>query len=190
MADILDACGYSMVIIETVGTGQNQVDIMQAAHTVIAVSAPGLGDDIQAMKSGLLEIADIHAVTKNDFSGSDQTLMEIGNAVHMRQTHHDQRDSGKSWSPPVLSLNGLSGDGMIDLQQAIAAHHAYLMKDKNLQKRCRHMFQQRIFREAVDILSQSFAGVPDACLGESLEQVIKRDLTPTEAAIKALNTLK
>jgi len=62
--DILDACGFDTIIIETVGTGQNQVDIMQAAHTIIAVSAPGLGDDIQAMKSGLLEIADIHAINQ------------------------------------------------------------------------------------------------------------------------------
>jgi len=189
-ADILDACGFNTVIIETVGTGQNQVDIMQAAHTVIAVSAPGLGDDIQAMKSGLLEIADIHAITKSDLAGSSKTLMDITHAVHMRQRSVKHDDGAEVWTPLVLSVSGLSGDGIVELQQAIQAHHSFLQNADNMQRRCRHMYQQRIYREAIDILSQSFRDVPNECMSEGLERVIKRELTPTQAARKAFILLK
>ena len=108
-ADVFDACGFEHIIIETVGTGQNQIDIMQAAHTIIAVSAPGLGDDIQAMKSGLLELAYIHAVTKSDLAGAAKALMELEIAVHMRLKNNA---GGDTWSPAVLPLNGLNGDGI------------------------------------------------------------------------------
>ncbi len=188
-AEILDACGFGMVIIETVGTGQNQVDIMQAAHTIIAVSAPGLGDDIQAMKSGLLEIADIHAITKSDLNGASKTLMDIANAVHMRQKNVEKEDAGAVWTPFVLSVSGLNNDGIVELQQAIQAHFNFLGDADNMQNRCRLMYQQRIYREAIDILSRSFSELPDDCLSESLEQLMQRKLTPTQAARKALKGL-
>lgn len=184
--DILDACGFNTVIIETVGTGQNQLDIMQAAHTIIAVSAPGLGDDIQAMKSGLLEIADIHAITKSDLSGASKTLMEIENAVHMRLKNVG---SENDWVPLVLPVNGLNGDGVARLLDAIKAHNDFLLEGDHMRQRCQHMFQQRIYREAIDILSQSFKGMQDKRLNANTEQVIKRELTPTQAARAALKLL-
>jgi len=187
--DVLDACGFNTIIIETVGTGQNQVDIMQAAHTIIAVSAPGLGDDIQAMKSGLLEIADIHAITKSDLTGASKTLMEIESAVHMRQTNIQQDAAADQWTTLVLAVNGLSGDGVDNLQGAIQTHLDFLQLGDNMLQRCRLMYQQRIHREAIDILSQSFKRMPDAGISESVEQLIKRELTPTEAARKALDKL-
>ncbi len=188
-ADILDASGFNTVIIETVGTGQNQVDIMQAAHTIIAVSAPGLGDDIQAMKSGLLEIADIHVITKSDLVGAGKTLTEIEHAVHMRQNSAKQKDPADHWAAPVLAVNGLSSDGIDDLQGAIQAHFEFLQQADHMQMRCRHMFQRRIYREAIDMLSQSFSEIPGEGISGSLDRLIKRELTPTEAAREVLNTL-
>jgi LAO/AO transport system kinase len=183
-ADVFDACGYERIIIETVGTGQNQTDIMQAAHTVISVSAPGLGDDIQAMKSGLLELADIHAVTKSDLAGAAKALMDIENAVHMRLKDHDGSDA---WIPAVLPLNGLNGDGIADLHKAIQTHFKHLQDTGNMQQRCQRMFRERIYREAVNVLAQSFRSAPDKRLADRIDQVMQRELTPAQAAREILD---
>jgi len=186
-ADILDASGFGTVIIETVGTGQNQVDIMQAAHTIIAVSAPGLGDDIQAMKSGLLEVADIHVVNKSDLRGARKTLTDIENAVRMRQKHAT-RDAGQGgWAPVVLPVNSLAGDGVDELQQAVEAHYRFLQDGDNMQQRCRRMFRERVYREAVNILAQSFKAIPDERLSRRIDQMLRRETTPTRAAQEMLN---
>ena len=79
--DILDAGGYEIIVIETVGVGQDEVDIVRAAHTTVVVSAPGLGDDIQAIKAGMLEIADIHAVSKGDKPEADRTVSDLKNML-------------------------------------------------------------------------------------------------------------
>jgi LAO/AO transport system kinase len=193
-ADILDASGFGTVIIETVGTGQNQVDIMQAAHTIIAVSAPGLGDDIQAMKSGLLEVADIHVVNKSDLHGAGKTLMDIENAVRMRQKNTTQdgatRDDGQGdWAPVVLPVNSLTGEGVDELQQAVEAHYRFLQDGDNMQQRCRRMFRERVYTEAIDMLAQSFKASPDEHLSRRIEQMLQREITPTRAAQEFLKNV-
>jgi LAO/AO transport system kinase len=186
-ADILDASGFGTVIIETVGTGQNQVDIMQAAHTIIAISTPGLGDDIQAMKSGLLEVADIHVVNKSDLHGARKTLTDIENAVRMRQKHATRDDGQGGWAPVVLPVNSLAGEGLDELQQAVEAHYRFLQDGDNMQQRCRRMFRERVYREAVDILAQSFKATPDERLSRLIDQMLRRETTPTRAAQEMLN---
>jgi LAO/AO transport system kinase len=186
-ADILDASGFGTVIIETVGTGQNQVDIMQAAHTIIAISTPGLGDDIQAMKSGLLEVADIHVVNKSDLHGARKTLTDIENAVRMRQKHATRDDGQGGWAPAVLPVNSLAGEGLDELQQAVEAHYRFLQDGDNMQQRCRRMFRERVYREAVDILAQSFKATPDERLSRLIDQMLRRETTPTRAAQEMLN---
>jgi len=188
-ADILDACGFDIVIIETVGTGQNQLDIMQAAHSIIVVSAPGLGDGIQAMKSGLLEVADIHIISKIDLEGSSRTLEDIKTAVHMRLPVANPSEEQATWSPPVLPLNSLSGEGMDALIRTISEHYHYLENSGNMQQCCQHIFQQRIYREAIEILSQSFREKPDEESAARLDQVIQRKITPTRAAQESLRKL-
>ena len=182
-ADVFDAGGFDSVIIETVGTGQNQIDIMQAAHTVVAVSAPGLGDDIQAMKSGLLELADVHAITKRDLAGADKTLMDIGNAVRMRQKNPPTADI---WVPAVLPVNGLNGEGIDDLKKAIKTHYNHLQDTGNMQQRCQRMFRERIYREAVSLLTDSFRSSTDENLTNNINQVLQRKMTPAKAARKLL----
>ena len=193
-ADILDASGFGTVIIETVGTGQNQVDIMQAAHTIIAVSAPGLGDDIQAMKSGLLEVADIHVVSKSDLHGAGKTLMDIGNAVRMRQKNTLQDDATGNdgqggWAPLVLPVNSLAGEGIDELKQAVDAHYRFLQDGDNMQRRCRRMFRERVYREAIDLLAQSFKASPDERLSRRLELMLQREITPTRVAQEFLKDI-
>ncbi len=181
-ADILDASGFGTVVIETIGTGQNQVDILQAAHTIIAVSAPGLGDDIQAMKSGLLEVADIHVISKSDLSAAAKTLSDIENAVRMRQNSVLQDDEPKGWVPLVLPVSSLANEGTDELQQAIEDHYRFLQKGDNMQHRCRRMFRERVYREAIHILTQSFVRMPDERLHKRINQLIRREITPTQAA--------
>src|SRR5262245_49051527 len=102
---VLEAAGYEVVLIETIGVGQNEVDVVDIAHTVVAVVAPGLGDEVQAMKAGLLEVAHIVVVNKGDLAGADTTLREL-----------------RDWCPTVLRVTGTTGEGIPELVAAIAEH--------------------------------------------------------------------
>jgi LAO/AO transport system kinase len=96
--DVLDAAGFDMVVIETVGVGQDEVDVARAAHTTVVVSAPGLGDDIQAIKAGILEIADIHAVSKSDRPDANKTIADLKMMLMLGLTQLDRSASEKLWS--------------------------------------------------------------------------------------------
>ena len=111
---VLEAAGYDVVLIETVGVGQNEADILQVAPTVIAVVAPGLGDEVQAMKAGLLEIAHIIVVNKCDHPGAENTLRDL-----------------RQWCPVVIGTSATTGDGLPQLFAAIVAHQG--------QHRARHV---------------------------------------------------
>lgn len=102
---VLEASGYEVILIETVGVGQNEVDVVDVAHTVVAVVAPGLGDEVQAMKAGLLEMAPIVVVNKGDLAGSDSTLRDL-----------------REWYPTVLRTVATTGEGIPELVAAIAEH--------------------------------------------------------------------
>jgi LAO/AO transport system kinase len=110
--DVLDAAGYEIVVIETVGVGQDEVDVARAAHTTVVVSTPGLGDDIQAIKAGILEIADIHVVAKCDRPDADRTVTELKAMLALGQASH----TGGGWHVPVLSTSALSGAGVAELR--------------------------------------------------------------------------
>jgi LAO/AO transport system kinase len=174
--DVLDAAGYSPVIIETVGVGQDEVEIVTAAHTVVVLSAPGLGDDIQAIKAGILEIADIHAVTKSDRPEAAATLA----ALQAMMTLGPAR-SGSSWMPPVLSVSSLSGDRIGDLTQAIADHWAHLRASGEFAKRQRSICQTRIVGTARHLFQQQFEnGSRD--LDGQLQLAVDRQIDPYAVA--------
>ncbi|MEO0729507.1 MAG: methylmalonyl Co-A mutase-associated GTPase MeaB [Pseudomonadota bacterium] len=111
MIDVFDAADYGTVIIETVGTGQSEVDVARVADVTLVIAAPGLGDDIQAMKSGLLEVADVIAVNKCDRPGADQTRQQLSGAMSLR--------TGPS--VPVLAVSGATGQGITELAHALDA---------------------------------------------------------------------
>jgi LAO/AO transport system kinase len=102
---VLEAAGYEVILIETIGVGQNEVDVVDVAHTVVAVVAPGLGDEVQAMKAGLLEVAPIVVVNKGDLAGADSTLRDL-----------------RDWYPSVLRTVATTGEGIPELVAAIAEH--------------------------------------------------------------------
>ncbi len=120
IAHVLDAMGFARVLIETVGVGQDEVDVMRAAHTTVVVTVPGLGDDIQAIKSGLLEVADVLAVNKADRDGADRTERDL---LHMLDLRADRRDV------PIIrtiATRGVAdGSGIAELAAAVEAHRAH-----------------------------------------------------------------
>ena len=103
--DILDAAGYEIVIIETVGVGQDEVEVARAAHTTVVVSAPGLGDDIQAIKAGILEIADIHVVSKCDRPDADRRVADLKSMLALGSAVAAQRRAGSRRCLPVSALS-------------------------------------------------------------------------------------
>lgn len=117
---LLDAAGFDVVLIETVGAGQAEVDVMRFAQTVLVVLAPGLGDDIQAIKAGILEIGNIFVVNKGDREGSDRTIRSLRSMLGLA---HPQ-----AWVPPIIKTSADRGEGVEELAQAIADHRAYLVE--------------------------------------------------------------
>jgi LAO/AO transport system kinase len=128
VVNVMDAMGMDVIIIETVGVGQDEVDIVSTAHTTAVVMVPGLGDDIQAIKAGILEIGDVFVVNKADRDGADRTARELAAMLEMRQA-----DAG-SWMPHVLKTEGSRGVGIDELMEEFEAHREYLKVSGALQR--------------------------------------------------------
>jgi len=121
-SQVLDAAGFAYVLIETVGSGQNEVEIARLAHTVIVVDAPGLGDDIQAIKAGILEIADILVVNKADLPGVDNTMRALNGMLEIAFGE----TGPERWRPPLIRAVAASGEGVDEIFAAIQAHGEFL----------------------------------------------------------------
>jgi LAO/AO transport system kinase len=128
--DVMDAAGFDEILVETVGVGQAEFDVVSAADTVLVVLCPGAGDGIQAMKSGLLEVADVLVVNKNDLPGADRLLVDLEEAVHVRAFGRGKGESQLAWIPPVIGCSAASagggGGGVADVAKAIETHRAHL----------------------------------------------------------------
>jgi LAO/AO transport system kinase len=117
---LLDAFGKDVVMIETVGVGQDEVEIARAADTTIVVGVPNLGDDIQAIKAGILEIADVLVVNKADLAGADRLVTELRTMLQLGS------DRSREWSPPIVRTVATDGSGVAELVDRLGAHRAYL----------------------------------------------------------------
>lgn len=118
---VFDAMGYDIIIIETVGVGQDEVEIAQFAHTTAVVSLPGMGDEIQAMKAGLLEIGDVFVVNKADTPGADDVVEQLRAVLEMGST------SENDWLPPILKTVAVKNEGITELADAFCSHRRNLM---------------------------------------------------------------
>jgi LAO/AO transport system kinase len=123
----LDAAGYSRILVETVGVGQAEVAVAQLAETTLVVSVPGLGDEVQALKAGLLEVADVLVVNKADRPDAERTLAELRGLQSLAPP--------AAWQPPVLATVATRGEGVAALAEAIAAHHHYLARTEDGHRR-------------------------------------------------------
>lgn len=124
----LDAFGKDIIIVETVGAGQSEVEVIEIAHTVVVTDVPGSGDDIQAIKAGIMEIADIFVVNKSDLPGADKKVLELNAMLDIAP-----EDDG--WRPPVLQTNSRTGEGVETLVEKIEEHMRYLKASGLLDER-------------------------------------------------------
>jgi LAO/AO transport system kinase len=174
--DILDAAGYSPIIIESVGVGQDEVEIVKAAHTVVVLSPPGLGDDIQAIKAGILEIADIHVVSKADKPEAAATVAALKGTLKLGGSV-----ARSAWSPPVLTVSALSGEHLDSLKTTIRQHWSHLNSTGELAVRQRDFCRTRIFNMARHLFQEQFhEGAED--FDRQLEAVVSRESDPLTAA--------
>ena len=127
---VFDAASKDIVLVETVGVGQDEVDIVRACHTTVVVSAPGMGDDVQAVKAGILEIADIHVVNKADREGADKTIAELRNMLQMTSS-----DSNGGWDVPIVATSAESGQGVDELTDALERHYDCLVTSGEIERR-------------------------------------------------------
>ena len=161
MVQVLDAAGYDVILIETVGAGQAEVDIARLAHTTLVVEAPGLGDEIQAIKAGILEIADILVVNKADRPGVENTeralrnMLQLAHPVHRSYLHHGVLDRDFSekvapagdpsiWVPPVLRTVATEGSGIDLVWQAVLSHRSHLETSGEWQRRERARLESEL----------------------------------------------
>jgi LAO/AO transport system kinase len=149
--DILDVAGFNTIIIETVGVGQDEIEIVRASHTTIVVSAPGLGDEIQAIKAGILEIADIHVVSKSDRSDANRTIVDLKQMLMLGMTH-----AMPEWIVPVIGTSSISGQGLDDLVAAIGKHRAVSFETETGRHRRLAVASFRLRKTAETILLQRF----------------------------------
>ncbi|MDH7487071.1 MAG: methylmalonyl Co-A mutase-associated GTPase MeaB [Anaerolineae bacterium] len=187
---VLDAAGFQRVLVETVGVGQAEVEIASSAHTVVVVTAPGLGDEVQAIKAGVMEIADIFAVNKADREGAEHTVM----AIQMMQGLAPQAmvpgsraDDG--WEPPILKTVATRGQGVAELLEAIEAHAAYLHESHLFERRERARVLGEL--EAIlqaELLARLRARLPEERLETLVEQVLARRLDPYTAVAQLLES--
>lgn len=209
MVQVLDAAGFEIIMIETVGAGQSEVDIARLAHTTIVVESPGMGDDIQAIKAGILEIADILVVNKADQPLADLTMRTLQanldlahphSSVLREYIHHrpsafkplkiepNQIKSDERWIPPILATVATQGEGLGPLWEAILAHKKYL--------EAHNLWQQqeavRLQEELNDLLLQEFAfkwraSVDDSRIESVLSGLLARQFSPHQAMEKLLS---
>ena len=147
--DIMDAAGYHMVIVETVGAGQDEVDIVRAAHTTVVVSAPGLGDDIQAIKAGILEIADVHVVSKGDKPEADRTVSDLKGMLGLNE-------AGVRHPVPVLKTCAPKGEGIAELLAAVEEHRERLVASGDFERRRQLIRERRMLKAAEHLLHDEF----------------------------------
>ena len=176
--DAFDAAGRDLILLETVGTGQSEIDVAEVADVRVVVSAPGLGDDIQAMKSGLLEIADIMVVNKGDRPGAELTLQQLIGALSIRP-HRAGR-------VPVVKTTATTGEGIPELMDAVVACGRKVEAEGTIARR-RRRARFLIARAAADLIAERIReGGADALDGLA-DKVLAGDLGPADAARQLLS---
>lgn len=179
---ILDACGKDIIVIETVGVGQSEVDIVQIADTVCLVLVPGMGDDVQIMKAGIMEIADIFVINKADREGADKIATEVNMMLDLA--------GQKAWRPPVLKTIAEQDEGIDPLIQAIDEHETFLSESQEgIRRRC-----TRLEREVEGILRREISSLVSKAWEEEktpdiMNALLERKIDPYTLAEKILDRI-
>lgn len=199
VVQVFDAAGYDIIFIETVGAGQAEVDIARMAHTTIVVEAPGFGDDIQAIKAGILEIADILVINKADRPGVENAERSLNMMLQLahpapRIFHHHGRDEiitapvphneeEAAWIPPIHKTIATDGSGIPELAEAISHHHAYLQETGDIERRDSDRLQAELDSLLQDNLVTRWRNtVSGNNYQQVLDLILQRKLSPHQAA--------
>lgn len=170
---VMDAFGKDIIIVETVGVGQSEVDIVKAADTTMVVLIPGMGDDIQAIKAGILEIGDLYCINKSDLDGADKLVREINMMLDLDSFMTD-------WRPPITKVIASQDEGIKDLMVTVEKHRSYIEGNGKLVERR----TKRTRDEMLDILNSNIGNyikekiVASGRLDNYVEQIKSRDTDP------------
>jgi LAO/AO transport system kinase len=201
MVQVFDAAGYEIIIIETVGAGQSEVDVARLAHTTVVVEAPGLGDEIQAIKAGILEIADVLVINKADRPGVENTERALRSTLELAHpTKRVFRHHGKAmtvtapsidsdiWIPPIIKTVATEAKGIDELIEWIAKHAEHLHQSGDRAARDRARLESELEAYLQDALMDRFMEkLPREDYQEILEKVVNRNISPYEAVKSLLN---
>jgi LAO/AO transport system kinase len=178
---VLDAAGCDVILVETVGVGQSEVEIAGMADTTMVLIAPGMGDGIQAAKAGILEIGDIYVINKSDRDGADQVRRELRSMLALAE-----RPEG-SWKQPIVKTVASKGEGVDEVVEAIDAHHDWLVEHDELDKRRLRRARDEIEAIAVTSLREQWRDVHERTELDGLaEQVVAGETDPYAAADRLL----
>ena len=171
---VLDAAGFDVVLVETVGSGQNEVEVQALTETVVLALMPGSGDGVQAIKAGLMEIPDVIGVTKADRPGADLLVSELANALSLVP--------GGDWEPPIVRVRALEDGGVSDLWAEVERHRAFLQSDGRLVARRRAGLARQLRALAADRLARRVEAASDPEFTEGLiDRILDRRLDPSGA---------
>lgn len=176
--DILDVAGFDTIIIETVGVGQDEVEIVRASNTTVVVSAPGLGDEIQAIKAGILEIADIHVVSKCDRSDANKTLVDIKQMLTLGVGLAATSD----WKTRVVGVSSYTGEGFDDLIKVLQDHRRIAFEDKAGARRRASIANFRLQKTAETLLMERFARESVQFMPSIADRLQRRESDPYTSA--------
>ena len=183
--DVLDAAGYDIIIFETVGVGQSEMDIVEAADTTVVVLVPESGDAVQAMKAGLMEIADFFVMNKSDRPGHQQAITALQTILMMRE--HDE----KSWMPNIIKTIASENTGIDEIKNEIERHRQHLLKN-NLFLQKRELKTKNRIKTIVEdkIKKELWSESGEISLNSSLEKVVLGTISPYHIAEQIINEFK
>ena len=181
VADVLDAAGFSRILIETVGVGQSELEVAQTADSTVVVLVPESGDTVQAMKAGLMEIGDLFVVNKADREGAERAAFAVRSALELRGTTPE-------WEPPALLTVASRGTGIDEVVSQLEAHFEFLRARGGLERRRRHRLEQRLEDLLRAELWEEFTRrVGGEARREVVDRMAHRRLTPRQAVRRLLD---
>ena len=179
--DVLDAMGKDYILVETVGVGQDEVDVVRSAHTTVIVVIPGMGDDIQAIKAGILEVGDIFLINKADREGTDKTLSDLRLMIDMDQKKYDRG----SWKPPILKVQAVFDKGVAEFIDEIDKHAKHTAEttgvlnfrgnEEKVRQELGEMIKARLIEEVIDRLTES------GDFDRAVQSIVKGEIDPYTA---------
>jgi LAO/AO transport system kinase len=182
VVDLLDASGFDIVLVETVGVGQDEVEVIRCVQTNMVVLVPGMGDDIQAIKAGIMEIGDVFVVNKADRPGADKTVTEVTMMMSLVEEHGD-------WVPPIVKTVASKSQGVAELDAAIVKHYEYLKTSGELDRRNRERVRIRIETMLKEKFMDRILAVTDN-YEQILDDVLQKKNNPHDAAEGVLKRVR